>query len=240
MPTPTIPVEVSVGFVLLTLAVLIALATLARRVAPRLWWLIGLMIGWTALTAGVALSGVLAEFGSGQPRLPVLIMIPLIFVGWLAWLSPASLHLAMIPQAQLVALQCFRLPVELLLARMASERLLAVEMTYYGRNFDVLIGIAALFVAYRIAVDGEEATKFLVVGWNMLGLMLVTAVLVHGILSIPYPFQPLSLSVPTFAIAYFPIVWLPTVLVPVAYLLHFVSLRRCFAQSIGTPESAES
>jgi hypothetical protein len=56
----------------------------------------------------------------------------------------------------------------------------------------------------------------------------------------PYPFQLLYLSVPTSIVAQFPVVWLLTVLVPIAYLLHIVSIRRCLALRIDTPEQAES
>jgi hypothetical protein len=73
-----------------------------------------------------------------------------------------------------------------------------------------------------------------------MGLCLVTAVLAHGIFSMPYPFQLLHLSVPTFVVASFPVVWLLTVLVPIAYLLHLVSIRRCLAGRIDLPEQAES
>jgi hypothetical protein len=73
-----------------------------------------------------------------------------------------------------------------------------------------------------------------------MGLCLVTAVLAQGMLSIPYPFQLLHLSVPTFIIASFPVVWLLTVLVPIAYLLHIISIRRCLAERIDMSEQVES
>lgn len=45
--------------------------------------------------------------------------------------------LARIPQYFLVGMQCFRVPVGVLLATLATKKLLAIEMTYYGRNFDI-------------------------------------------------------------------------------------------------------
>ncbi|MDF2459996.1 MAG: hypothetical protein K0S79_2412, partial [Nitrospira sp.] len=79
---------------------------------------------------------------------------------------------------------------------------------------------------------GENSLQHVVLVWNLIGLSLVTVVLVHGLLSVPYPSQLLHLSVPTFIIAYFPVVWLLTVLVPLAYLLHLVSIRRCLSTHI--------
>ena len=102
-------------------------------------------------------------------------------------------------------------------------------MTYYGRNFDILEGLTAVVLAIWLWHRGEKPLRFVVLMWNLMGLSLVTVVLVHGLLSIPYPSQVLHLSVPTFIIAYFPVVWLLTALVPIAYLLHLVSIRRCLA-----------
>jgi hypothetical protein len=123
---------------------------------------------------------------------------------------------------------------------MADHKLLAMEMTFYGRNFDILAGVTAIMLAIWLRRDGEESLRPVVLGWNLMGLCLLTTVLAHGILSMPYPFQLLYLSVPTFVVASFPVVWLLTVLVPIAYLLHVVSIRRCMAGRIGTPEQAES
>jgi hypothetical protein len=62
---------------------------------------------------------------------------------------------------------------------------------------------------------------------------------VHGLLSVPYPSQLLHLSVPTFIIAYFPVVWLLTVLVPMAYLLHLVSINRCLAKALASSKTGQ-
>lgn len=189
------------------------------------------MVGWTILTAVMAYSGILAEFTSFPPWILLLVLIQLAFVFWLGWFSSWSELLAEIPQYILVGLQCFRIPVELLLATLATRKLLAIEMTYYGRNFDVLEGITAVVLAIWLKRRGEESLRHVVLLWNVIGLSLVTVVLVHGVLSVPYPSQLLHLTVPTYIIAYFPVVWLLTVLVPIAYLLHLVSIRRCLVKT---------
>jgi hypothetical protein len=237
---PSVPHEIATGFILLPLTVLAILSVLLVKSSRPLWWVIVVMVGWTALTAGLAVSGALADFESGQPRIPVLVLIQLIFVVWVAWFSRWSGYLAQIPQTALVGLQCFRIPVEFLMAELATRQLLAIEMTFYGRNFDILAGATALMLAIWLRRDGEESLRPIVLGWNLMGLCLVTAVLAHGIFSMPYPFQLLHLSVPTFVVASFPVVWLLTVLVPIAYLLHLVSIRRCLAGRIDLPEQAES
>jgi hypothetical protein len=237
---PSVPHDIATGFLLLPLTVLAVLSVLLVRISRSLWWVVVVMAGWTALTAWLAVSGSLANFQSGQPRIPILVLTQLIFVVWLAWFSRWSGYLAQIPQIALVGLQCFRIPVEFLLAELAVRKLLAIEMTFYGRNFDILAGATAIMLAIWLRRDGEESLRPIVLGWNVMGLCLVTAVLAHGMLSVPYPFQLLHLSVPTFVVASFPVVWLATVLVPIAYLLHIVSIRRCLAERIDLPEQAGS
>jgi hypothetical protein len=237
---PSIPYDIATGFLLLPPAVLVVLSVLLVRSSRSLWWVVVVLVGWTALTATLAASGALADFESGQPRIPVLVLTQLAFVVWVAWFSRWSGYLAQIPQTSLVGLQCFRIPVEFLLAELAARQLLAVEMTFHGRNFDILAGATALMLVVWLRRDGEESLRPVVLGWNLMGLCLVTAVLAHGMLSVPYPFQLLHLSVPTFVVASFPVVWLLTVLVPIAYLLHLVSIRRCLAGRIDMPEQAES
>jgi hypothetical protein len=158
-------------------------------------------------------------------------------VFWLGWYSHWSDLLAKIPQYILVGLQCFRIPVELLLATLAARKLLAIEMTNNGRNFDVLEGITAVALAIWLKRRGENSLRHVVLVWNLIGLSLVTVVLAHGLLSVPYPSQFLHLSMPTFIIAYFPVVWLLTLLVPMAYLLHLVSMRRCLAKAVASSET---
>jgi hypothetical protein len=229
---PPIPIDITIGFILLPLVVLATFSYVLVKRSRLLSWVVGVMVGWTIFTAVMAYSGILAEFTSFPPWIPILVIAQLIFVFWLGWSSPWSDLLAEIPQYLLVGFQCFRIPVELLLATLASRRLLAIEMTYYGRNFDVLEGITAVALAIWLKRRGENSLQHVVLVWNLIGLSLVTVVLVHGLLSVPYPSQLLHLSVPTFIIAYFPVVWLLTVLVPLAYLLHLVSIRRCLSTHI--------
>nr|MBI3614540.1 hypothetical protein [Nitrospirota bacterium] len=135
---PTVPQDIAAGFFLLSLAVLAVLATLLIRCSRNLRWVVTIMVAWTALTAVLAASGTLADFETGHPRIPILVLTQLVFVVWLAWFSRWSGDLAHMPQMYLVGLQCFRIPVELMMAELAAQNLLAVAMTFYGRNFDVL------------------------------------------------------------------------------------------------------
>lgn len=226
---PPIPIDIAIGFILLPLIVLSTFAFLLIKHSRTLWWVVAVIAGWAILTAVMAISGTLAAFTSFPPWIPMLVLTQLVFVFWLGWFSSWNELLAGIPQYILVGLQCFRVPVELLLATLATRKLLAIEMTYYGRNFDILEGMTAIVLAIWLKRRGEEPLRLVVLAWNLMGLSLVTVVLGHGLFSVPYPSQLLHLSVSTFVIAYFPVVWLLTLLVPMAYLLHLVSIKRCLS-----------
>lgn len=228
---PPIPIDIAIGFTLLPLIVLASFSVLLVKQSRSLWWIAAVMAVWAMFTAVMAYGGVLANFASFPPWIPILAVAQLAFAVWLGWFSSWSELLARIPQYFLVGMQCFRVPVELLLATLATRKLLAIEMTYYGRNFDILEGMTAIALAIWLKRRGEEPLRFVVLAWNLMGLSLVTVVLVHGLLSVPYPSQLLHLSVSTFVIAHFPVVWLLTLLVPMAYLLHFASIKRCLTLS---------
>jgi len=232
-----IPIDITIGFTLLPLVVLATFSFVLVKRSRSLSWVVVVMAGWTVFTAAMAYSGLLAEFTSFPAWIPILVLAQLAFVFWLGWYSHWSDLLAEIPQYILVGLQCFRIPVELLLATLAARKLLAIEMTYNGRNFDVLEGITAVALAIWLKRRGENSLRHVVLVWNLIGLSLVTVVLAHGLLSVPYPSQFLHLSMPTFIIAYFPVVWLLTLLVPMAYLLHLVSMRRCLAKGVASSET---
>jgi hypothetical protein len=230
---PPLPIDIAIGFTVLPSIVLATFSIILLKHSKSLWWIVAMMCGWMAFTGFMAYSGPLAEFASSLPWIPMLALVQLAFIFWLGWFSSWSDVLAKIPQVVLVGLQCFRLPVELLLATLGIRRLLAIEMTYYGRNFDVLVGLTAIILAIWVKRRGEQPLRHVVLLWNVMGLSLITVVLAHGLLSIPYPSQLLHLSVPTFIIAQFPVVWLLTVLVPMAYLLHLASIKRCLAIEPG-------
>jgi len=201
---PPVPVDVAIGFTVLPLIVLAAVAFVFIKYSRALWWVMAVMGGWAIVTAVMAINGTLAAFTSFPPWIPILALTQLAFVFWLGWFSSWSDLLGRILQYILVGLQCFRVPVELLLATLATRKLLAIEMTYYGRNFDILEGVTAVALGIWLKRRGENSLRQVVLIWNLLGLSLVTVVLVHGLLSVPYPSQLLHLSVSTFVIAYFP------------------------------------
>jgi hypothetical protein len=131
----------------------------------------------------------------------------------------------------LIGLQSFRILIEIQLLWLFKDGLLPKLLTFEGRNFDILIGLSAPVVAWYVHREhrADRGCPRLVAVWNILGLCLLTNVVVHGILSMPTAFQVFTEPPGNVVMALFPWIWIPTFVVPLAYLLHILSLRREWA-----------
>ena len=136
-----------------------------------------------------------------------------------------------IPQRWLIGLQVFRVIIEIQLYGLYLAGLIPRAMTFEGQNFDVLVGLSAPFVAWYVhrAHKQNRGLPKLVAGWNAFGLILLTNVVIRGVLSMPTKFRVFMDPPGNIGMVYFPWVWIPTFVVPLAYLLHILSLRREFA-----------
>lgn len=220
------------GMIALSMALLTAWYALLLR--PRPSWGRGAMAVtlWVGVTGFLGAWGFFRDFASLPPRLPLFVA----FVGGVVvsviFFSRRGRHMLQNPQWMLIGLQLFRVPVELLLASLAADGLAPVEMSYHGRNFDILAGASAPLLAAAVFRFGERPLRALIVLWNLAALALLINVVAHGLLSAPTPFQTLSFAVETRFIGEFPMMWLPLFLVPTAFVLHFLSLRRALRKTV--------
>jgi hypothetical protein len=128
----------------------------------------------------------------------------------------------------LVGSQAFRIPVELLLDRAFREGLAPAALTYHGRNFDVVTGATALLLAALLASRrlARRRAYLAILGWNVLGSVLLLNVVAVAVLSAPGPLHLIDTTPPNVWIAHAPWVWLPTVMVVAAGAAHAVVFRR--------------
>jgi hypothetical protein len=97
-------------------------------------------------------------------------------------------------------------------------------MTFEGRNFDVVSGLTAIVIA--ILVTNKKISPSIVIAWNFLGLALLINIVAIAIMSMPTPFRVFMNEPANTIVTRFPVVWLPALLVPLAYGLHFLSFRQ--------------
>jgi len=207
---------------------------LADRRRATAWTGLGMLV-WLGLTAGLGLSGVLDHWGEMPPRaLPVLLGSTLVVLA--LWRSSFGRRLAEgLPLWLLVGYQAFRIPVEIMLHRAYEQGVIGVQMTWSGRNFDVVTGVLALALGLWLWRRGEDRPppRALVWAWNLLGLGLLINIVTIAILSMPTPMRAFEGPPNTF-IATFPYIWLPTVMVMAALFGHLLVARRLLA-SAGKP-----
>lgn len=197
-----------------------------RPALTRRWTLaagVGLAL-WLGLSGILAARGALADFTRVPPPLMLLVAASgLITIGLACSPLGARLELGL-PLVWLVGFQAFRVPVELMLALLVHAGAAPVQMSFEGRNFDIITGLSALPIAW-LAARGRLPEWGLQL-WNLLGLGLLLNIVVISILSLPLPIR-LFLDEPANTIvATWPFVWLPAFLVQAALFGHLLILRR--------------
>jgi hypothetical protein len=182
-----------------------------------------LTTAWLAATGAAAASGRLS-FTTMPPTIaPVIVGVFVLGIG--IGLSRVGERLAAgVPLAALVGLQGFRLPLELMMHRAYETGLMPVQMSYSGRNFDIVTGTTALVVAALLATRGLP--RGVVLAWNVMGSLLLLNVVTIALLSTPTPLRVFHNEPANVWITAFPWVWLPAVYVTAALLGHIVIFRR--------------
>lgn len=208
-------------------------AAMAKRRAVR----VALMTGiWMAATFAAAASGRLS-FATVPPTMGVVIVLSLAIALRIGLSGAGRTIAAGVPLAVLVGVQGFRFPLELLLHRAYSEGLMPVQMSYSGRNFDIVTGITAIVLAAALWLAPQRVSPKLVLAWNVLGLGLLLNVLTIAVLSMPTPLRVFMNEPSNAWIAQPPFVWLPAVLVVAALAGHVVIFRHLKSASRSVAET---
>ena len=233
------PIQIfNISFILLVAvlySVLIAGATYASRQVGQasripLFILRFLCGGFLLITGLLALKGWFRDFSAMPPRPMIVFIIGFTGMCILANRAQALRWLAQIPQSWIILAQSFRIVVEVLFFFLAKAAFLPQIMTFEGRNFDILIGLSAPVLGHFVdrADKAGRGAKFykLIFVWNIVGLILVSNAFLTAILSAPTPIQRFFVQPPMSLIGHFPYIWLPAFVVPFAFLLHMLSLRK--------------
>jgi hypothetical protein len=231
-----------VGFVALTavLGTLFILAVywsslrtgLARPIATRRAAIAGgSALAWIVLTGAAASSGLL-HFTAPPTMLLAIVLSVGLAIG--LGLSPFGRRIALgLPVVALVSYQAFRIVVELLMHRAYLEGLMPVQMSYSGRNFDIVSGVTALALGGWLATG--RSSRRLLVTWNTLGALLLANILIVAFLSAPTPMRQFMNEPANNWITRAPWVWLPTVMVFAAVFGHVALYRRIANTSAAVP-----
>jgi hypothetical protein len=230
---------IQAGFVILTLACYGVLLVEINKAVKKTSWpdarkrkfsfiFLTSLVVWAVFVSAWSLSGRMGNFGGFPFNVMPIFGIPLITIVAFTFSKSGKEILIHIPIENIIRLQAFRFIVELLLWALYLENAAPVQMTFEGRNLDVLSGISAPVVAFLFAQN--KISKTILVIWNIICLLLLVNIVVTAVLSMPTPFRVFMNEPANTIVTEFPVSWLPALLVPLAYGLHFLSLRQLALQ----------
>ncbi len=178
---------------------------------------------------GTALTLSWLEFFRGtSDRIPTIelgVFLPIIVGAIALWRSETLRRIIdAVPQAWLVGIQVCRTMGLIFLTLWAVGRLPGDFALPAGIG-DVLVGLLAPLVALAYA-SGAASRELLVRAWNALGILDLIVAVGTGFLTSPSPIQMLSFDAPNYLITAFPLVMVPVFAVPLAILLHLISLMK--------------
>jgi hypothetical protein len=172
-----------------------------------------------SLAAGLSLSGITARLDTVPP--PALPIFGVWLIGTVVLgRSRFGRRLSALPLNLLIGYQAFRILVELLLHQGVTEGVVPPQLSWSGRNLDIIPGLLAV----PFGLWAHRLPRAALWGFNLVGLGLLLNVIVVAILSVPTPFQVFTPD--NTWVGYFPFTWLPTGLVALALLGHVVLTRR--------------
>lgn len=193
--------------------------------------LIFLLAFWIFFTALLALNGfyLVNTFPSRvfvAGVLPALLLIAAYFIFF------RRSFIEKLPLKTLTILSIIRIPVEICLLWLFQNGLVPQEMTFEGRNFDILSGLSAPVVYFLAFRDGRVNRGLLTV-WNLLALGLLFNVVIRAILAFPSINPQLPVELQNRGVAYFPFIWLPAIVVPIVFFTHLASLWKLYKNNVS-------
>lgn len=180
---------------------------------------------WILLQGVLAKSGFYLKFESMPPRFLLAVGPPLLVIILLFATKNGRRFIDRLNIRTLTLLHTVRIAVEFCLLWLFIAKTVPQLMTFEGRNFDILAGITAPMV-YYFYYTKKTLNKKAVLIWNVLGFLLLLNIVVHAILSAPFPFQQLAFDQPNIGVLYFPYILLPSFIVPIVFFSHLVAIKR--------------
>lgn len=190
-----------------------------------------ILFDWILLQGLLSWKGVYANYPQAMPPFLLLFAVfPCVLVILFLMLSPVGRRFQnSLSQDALLWIHTVRMPVEFGLYLLYRHQLVPQLMTFEGRNFDILAGLSALLLLWLLRTRRLHRT--LLIGWNVIGLVLLMNIVVHGLLSAPSPIQQLAFDQPNVALLHFPYALLPVFIVPAVLRAHLSSLRLAIRQT---------
>ena len=186
-------------------------------------FLIGIA-AWITYVSALGATGVLRDF-SLPPRIPLLLIIPAF--GIISWIFLTGLHrplLTAVPRWLPMVFQSFRIWVEFLLLGVHLKGLASAEPTMAGYNFDIVVPISGLILAFLVYKKRLLPEKW-VFAWNVMGLGILATVVFTFVTLGAFPsFWGYETTTISPAIGQMPYVLVAGFYMPMAVMVHVFSI----------------
>lgn len=181
--------------------------------------IVGLLTVWQLVVSYIGYSGL---FQQHPFLLPITILFAWVIVIW----SVRIPHFKKLNFKYLLGIHVLRIPVEIVLYQLFLEQKIPRLMTFVGWNWDILPGlIACLFLVYMI-IRKRSVNPILLTLWNIYGTFSLLLIFSLALLSSPLPIQQLAFTQPNIAVLEFPFCLLPTCIVPIVFLSHWLLITK--------------
>lgn len=195
------------------------------------------VIAWFAVAAGLAWIGAFEGAADRPPTIQFGILIPIAVGALLIWRSPtASRIIDAVSQQWLIGVHAFRALGAIFLVLYVGGMMPGLFALPAGLG-DVLVTGLAPVVAWAHARNPRSSTGLVAV-WNILGITDFVVATVMGFATGPSPLQLAAFDNPNILIAQFPLVLIPTFLVPLWTVLHIASLTKL--RRVGATAAVEA
>jgi hypothetical protein len=181
------------------------------------------VLGWLAVTGLAGWLGLVRDFQRLPPPMFVLLLAAAGLTVVTAISRVGSRLVAEAGIVWLVGMQAFRIGVEIFLDCGHRVGMVPVQMTFEGRNWDIVSGVSAVGIAWLAAK--RQAPRWLILLWNCVGLGLLLNIVVIAVLSMPTSLRRFHNEPANTFITYFPYIWLPTFLVQLGLFGHLLVLQ---------------
>jgi len=181
------------------------------------------ILSWLIFQGVLSLSGFYTtHLDAMPPRMLAMILPPILLIVYLLVFKKE--FIASINLEQLNYIHVIRVPIEIGIMWLCTAKAMPEEMTYDGRNLDIIVGMTAPFVAF-LYFNRKTLSRNMYLVWNIFGLIMLANVVGMGILSAPTPLQKMAFDQPNIAVLYYPFSWLVCFLVPLVLFIHIVSIK---------------
>jgi hypothetical protein len=210
------PVSLVIFFLCVVLGTAGLLAAKSKLLA------VGLLV-WLAVTGIAGWLGLVRDFQRWPPPMFVLLLASVVITVVAAFSRVGSRLVAEAGVVWLIGIQAFRIAVEVFLDWGHRAHLVPIQMTFEGRNWDIVSGVSAAGVAWL--ARRRHAPRWLILVWNCVAAALLLNIVVIAMLSMPTLLRRFQNEPANSFIAYFPYIWLPTFLVQLALFGHLLVFR---------------